>query len=115
MLLGLTLSGATCHGTMPDKPEVDIGMVSDPEEPDPAHPERFHGCIIAKPDGTVTRLTFRECDKYVAIEPAQFSAFIDYLLAVEQIAAKGCKTDGPLAPSNLRAFLDRYALLLRGR
>lgn len=105
LLLSILVS--SCKGHLPGRPEVDICMVSAPD----------NGCLCSKADGSANYfLTWAECDKHVAISVDQFQAISNYIIEVERIAAgKGCRLYGPSATESLRNLSDRYTLLLRGR
>jgi hypothetical protein len=111
LLLLILLSSTGCKGHLPTRPKVPICMVSAPA-PTEADPIPFQGCICSIPDGSQTFfLTFQQCDKYVAMMSDDFHAIGNYILAVEELAQKRCRTSATIASDALRDFETRYLSL----
>ena len=102
LLLILTSSG--CKGTLPIRPHLDACMVSAPD-PSSEDPSPFQGCICSDGD-KVWRLTFKECDKYNAFNPAQLSQFAEYVLKLEQMAQKQCGLRSAPASDAINEMFD---------
>ena len=109
LLLILTSSLVTgCKGTLPIRPHTDICRVSAPL-PTPQEPEPFQGCICS--DGEkVWRLSFQECDSYVAFVPEQLFNFSEYVLELEKLASKGCRMQVKTATEIVNEFGALYRL-----
>lgn len=103
LLILISSLSVSCKGTLPVRPQADVCMVSAPE-PSEADPVPFQGCLCS--DGVKTwRLSFAECDKYVAFRPDHFQALALYIIEVEKLAHKQCG----LAGSPARAFVNEVS------